>query len=86
MTRNRPMTKGQTMTPLRLTVTILSLATLAACGGRGDVTVRNGPQAVHPSPSALAQGTAVAQSAPAPVVQTYTYTPVAGDGSQPIID
>ena len=29
---------------------------LGGCGGGRDVTVRNGPQAVHPSPSALAQG------------------------------
>lgn len=76
------------MTTLRLIGTTLTLATLAACGGRGDVTVRNGPQAVHPSPSALAQGTTVAvtQPATAPMTQTYTYTPIAGDGSQPIID
>ena len=40
-------------------VAILGLsAFLAACGGGRDVPVRDGPQAIHPSPSALAQGTA----------------------------
>ncbi len=43
------------MTPLRLTASALALATLTACGG-GDLYVRDGPQAVHPSPSALASG------------------------------
>jgi hypothetical protein len=42
-------------------VAILGLsAFLAACGGGRDVPVRDGPQAVHPSPSALAQGTPAA--------------------------
>ncbi len=44
------------MTPLRLTVTSLALAALAACGGYDNLEVRNGPQAVHPSTSRLASG------------------------------
>lgn len=36
---------------------------LGACGTGADVPVRDGPQAVHPSPSALAQGTALTQVA-----------------------
>ena len=39
----------------RTAATALTLLALAACSS-GDVSVRNGPQVVHPSPSALAQG------------------------------
>ncbi|GLQ25712.1 hypothetical protein [Sulfitobacter pacificus] len=42
------------MKPLRLTAGAALIATLSACGG-GETVVRNGPQAVHPSPSQLAQ-------------------------------
>lgn len=45
------------MTFLRTSSAIALTLTLAACGG-GEIVVRDGPQAVHPSPSALAQGTA----------------------------
>lgn len=63
----------------------LGLALLAGCNlNRENDGVRGGPQAVHPSPSALAQGTTAPVAAPAAAPSTYT--PVAGDGSQPIID
>ncbi|KIN63669.1 hypothetical protein Z946_2542 [Sulfitobacter noctilucicola] len=50
------------MTPLRLTVTAVALASLAACGS--DYSVRNGPQDVHPSPSRLASGAMAETTAP----------------------
>ena len=77
------------MTLTRLTAATTLLAALAACGG-AEMTVRDGPQAVHPSPFPLAQGsaavtanaTAMVDPAPAPAL----YVPAANDGSQPIID
>lgn len=51
------------MTPLRMTAATLALATLTACGG-GDVSVRNGPQEVHPSPSRLASGAVATAATP----------------------
>ncbi len=82
------------MTPSRLIVTTLALAVLTACGGGDGYTVRNGPQAVHPSPSALAQGVvtspAVVQTGTCGYqghhCQTHAYHHHANDGSQPIID
>ncbi|KHA51467.1 hypothetical protein [Sulfitobacter geojensis] len=72
---------------------------LAACGG-GEMTVRDGPQAVHPSGSFLANGTYVAlqgdNTAPAVSCHHHThkchassghhYTSSVNDGSTPIID
>ena len=51
---------------MRITTGVALLATLAACGG-GEFTVRDGPQAVHPSGSTLASGH---QQAAAPQVQS----------------
>lgn len=69
--------------PARI-ATLLTLAALVAACGPRDVPVRSTPQAIHPSPSALAQGTiqtpAPASAAPQP------YTPRPNDGSTPIID
>ena len=45
------------MTFTRLSAAASVIGLLSACGGGGDPSVRNGPQAVHPSPSALASGT-----------------------------
>jgi hypothetical protein len=70
--------------PLKILGACALVAFVAACGGR-ETPVRGVPQAVHPSPSALAQGTGYAQ-APAPVATVTHYTPHANDGSQPIID
>lgn len=57
------------VTPFPLTRRIVAVlacsAALAACDVADNNAVRNGPQAVHPSPSKLAQGTPVASSAPA---------------------
>jgi threonine dehydrogenase-like Zn-dependent dehydrogenase len=39
------------------------IGVLAACGGGEEPSVRNGPQAVHPSPSALASGVRAAPQA-----------------------
>lgn len=72
---------------MRITSVIaLSAGTLLLAGcntNKDNDGVRGGPQAVHPSTSALAQGTS---AAPVPVQTAPAYTPVAGDGSQPIID
>ena len=44
-------------TPARLLCVLVFGAVLAGCNNKGNDAVRTGPQAVHPSPSALAQGT-----------------------------
>jgi hypothetical protein len=68
----------------RLLGSFAVVALVAGCGSR-DTPVREVPQAVHPSPSALAQRTtntpASQKVAPAPI-----YTSTANDGSNPIID
>jgi len=71
-----------TMTFLRASSALAFTLTLAACGG-GEVPVRDGPQAVHPSPSTLAQGTAT------PTCHSHSGKGCHGhahDGSAPIID
>ncbi len=46
-----------TIPPFRLTAALtLTTLALAACGSTDNNGVRGGPQAVHPSPSPLAQG------------------------------
>ena len=70
------------MTNLRAASALILTLTLAACGG-GEIVVRDGPQAVHPSPSALAQGTAT------PHCHQHGHKGCHGhahDGSAPIID
>ncbi|WP_370402367.1 hypothetical protein [Sulfitobacter sp. JB4-11] len=70
------------MTYLRATSAIALTLTLAACGG-GDIVVRDGPQAVHPSPFPLAQGTAT------PACHDHDDKGCHGhayDGSAPIVD
>ncbi|MEP5728440.1 MAG: hypothetical protein ABJL67_03590 [Sulfitobacter sp.] len=81
-----------------LTATLL-LSALAACGGN-DLTVRDGPQAVHPSTSFLANGTFVpvegqtvaATGTPCSYHdhhqcnQTHGHGGHGHDGSTPIID
>lgn len=63
---------------------LLALAALVAACGPRDVPMRGTPQAIHPSPSALAQGTV---PTPAPVsAAPQPYTPRPNDGSTPIID
>lgn len=52
------------MTLPRLSAAAALIGLLSACGGDGDTSVRNGPQAVHPSPSALASGTSGLSAAP----------------------
>lgn len=42
---------------------LCAVGLLAACGGTENNGVRSGPQAVHPSPSALAQGTSASTAA-----------------------
>ena len=66
--------------PIRL-ICILAICTaLAACGGnKENDAVRDGPQAVHPSPSALAQGNAATSTDGA-----YVTGSSKNDGSQPI--
>ena len=71
-------------------------AALSGCNyNRANDGVRAGPQAVHPSTSALAQGavavapvvtTSCGGLGEAPCTPDAAYTPVPGDGSQPIID
>jgi hypothetical protein len=99
---DRPMnaSSGFNCPPFIRTGIVLGLAgLLAACGG-SDLSVRNGPQAVHPSGSFLANGTYVALQgdnlAPAAGCHHHThnchtssrhhYTSGANDGSTPIID
>ncbi len=86
-------------TTLRAFVALGALAALSACGvsySGNALPVRGGPQAVHPSPSALAQGAALVATTPvaysvAPTCNS-TYggadcsVSTANDGSQPIID
>ena len=76
----------------RLAFGLALAATVAACNtNTANDGVRNGPQAVHPSPSALAQGTTVA---PAPMATATCgtpgapacYAPQPDDGSQPFDD
>ncbi|MGC1496889.1 MAG: hypothetical protein WA790_13845 [Sulfitobacter sp.] len=44
-----------TFSKITLVAAMVATTLLSACGGSKDgETVRNGPQAVHPSPSALA--------------------------------
>jgi hypothetical protein len=50
------MQRDEEMKVMRSSVVAAMFAALTACSG--SVDVRDGPQAVHPSPSALAQGTA----------------------------
>lgn len=65
-------------------LTLAATALLVGCNlNKDNDNVRPGPQAVHPSTSALAQG-AVTVTEPAPA--SATYVPQPGDGSQPIID
>lgn len=74
------------MTLTRSLIATGCLAALAACGGDAP-TVRDGPQAVHPSPSPLAQGTAPALAEDCGDDGRHCLTvSKAGDGSQPIID
>lgn len=59
------------------------MATIAACGGYGyDVAVRNGPQAVHPSASALSQRSLVS----APVVAAPAAAVTAPVGATPVVE
>jgi hypothetical protein len=74
-------------------LTLAATALLAGCNlNKDNDNVRPGPQAVHPSTSALAQEAAprVHRVGGAVVVMepraTATYVPQPGDGSQPIID
>ncbi len=81
-----------TRTPVKVAAILAFGALLAGCNNSANDGVRGGPQAVHPSPSALAQGTTVTTTVAAPAStcggegQHACYTPRAGDGSQPIID
>lgn len=70
------------MTLLRTSSAIALTLTLAACGG-GEIIVRDGPQAVHPSPSTLAQGTATPHCHDHHNKGCHGH---AHDGSAPIID
>lgn len=85
------------MTPRTLAILLASAALLAGCNyNTANDGQRAGPQAVHPSPSPLAQGGTDAVAADpittcgdlgeAPCAATAPYTPAANDGSQPIID
>ncbi|MCX7561029.1 hypothetical protein OS190_15780 [Sulfitobacter sp. F26204] len=67
------------MTTIRFIAGTALIATLAACGG-GDFTVRDGPQAVHPSSSALARGT---QQGETSTGEAVFYIPVADPVAAP---
>ena len=84
------------ISPPRAVIALGLLAALSACGS-GPVPVRDGPQAVHPSPSALAQGAAFsaapshahaghAQHCAAHHGHACGYGGGVNDGSRPIID
>jgi hypothetical protein len=79
----------------RIFVMLGLLGALGACGG--SVPVRNAPQAVHPSPSALAQGTVMAVAPTSDASAGYAghcaahhghcgHGSYGNDGSRPIID
>lgn len=81
-------------TPARLALALGMAALLGACGGGGDY-IRPGPQDIHPSPSALAQGAYIAVddgriiTPSATACGTYgspCHSAAANDGSTPIID
>ncbi len=83
-----------TRSSIKITSILAGCTALAACNyDTSNDGVRAGPQAVHPSPSVLAQGGSVTvptstcggEGQPACASAT-TYTPVAGDGSRPIFD
>ncbi|MDF1728308.1 MAG: hypothetical protein P1U53_11230 [Sulfitobacter sp.] len=78
------------MRPTLILTGCTALALLAGCNyDKTNDGVRAGPQAVHPSTSALAQGVIAAPAAPqhsgTPVL-VESYHPNPYDGSQPIVD
>lgn len=71
--------------PSRILGPLALVGLVAACGGR-ETPIRGTSQAVHPSPSALAQGATYIPATEPTATYAPTYTSTTNDGSQPIID